>query len=114
MMTFPMKCISLFLQTLIYFSSSVQTAFKINFHAHRFADTPADEPSAQRCGYRRLRETWKIIDEQIGDNQWILVDQLSAADIYLFMPTTWLETSRGHPDVSEFPNVKRIANAAML
>ena len=43
---------SLFLQTLIYFSSSVQTAFQVNFNAHRFADTPADEPSAQRCGYR--------------------------------------------------------------
>ena len=41
-------------------------------------------------------------------------DQFSAADIYLFMLTTWLETSRGHPDVSEFPNVRRIANAIML
>ena len=30
------------------------------------------------------------------------------------MLRTWLETSRGHSDVSEFPNVKRIANATML
>ena len=105
---------SLFLQTLVYFSSSVQTAFQLDYHAHRFADAPTDEPSAQRRGHRRLRETWKIIDDQIGDNQWILGDQFSAADIYLFMLTTWLETSRGHPDIHEFPNVKRIANAAML
>ena len=90
---------SLFLQTLVYFSSSVQTAFQLDYHAHRFADTPEDEPSAQRRGHRRLRETWKIIDDQIGDKQWILGDQFSAADIYLFMLTTWLETSRGHPDI---------------
>ena len=105
---------SLYLQTLVYFSSSIQTAFQLDYHAHRFADTPADEPSAQRRGHRRLRETWQIINDQIGENEWLLGDQFSAADIYLFMLTTWLETSRGHPDIYEFPNVQRIANAAML
>ena len=105
---------SLFLQTLVYFSSSIQTAFQLDYHPHRFADTPEDEPSAQRRGRRRLRETWQVIDNQIGDNQWILGDQFSAADVYLFMLTTWLETSRGHPDIHEFPNVQRIADAVML
>ena len=105
---------SLFLQTLVYFSSSIQTAFQLDYHAHRFADTLEDEPSAQRRGRRRLRETWKVLDDQIGDNQWILGQQFSAADIYLFMLTTWLEASRGHPEIHEFPNVQRIANAVML
>jgi len=104
---------SLFLQTLVYFSSSVQTAFQLDYHAHRFVDTPADEPSAQRRGHRRLRETWKVIDDQIGCSQWILGDQFSAADIYLFMLTTWLETSRDHPEIHEFSNVQRIADAVM-
>ncbi len=80
---------NLFLQTLVYFSSSIQTAFQLDYHAHRFADTPEDEPSAQRRGRRRLRETWQVIDDQISDNQWILGQQFSAADIYLFMLTTW-------------------------
>jgi glutathione S-transferase len=105
---------SLFLQTLVYFSSSVQTAFQLDYHAHRFADMPADELSAQRRGHRRLRETWKIIDDQIGNNRWILGDQFSAADIYLFMLTTWLEPARGHPSGKDFLNVQRIADAVML
>lgn len=96
---------SLFLQTLIYFSSCVQTAFQPDYHAHRFADTPAYEPSAQKQGYRRLRETWKVIDDKIGDNRWIPGDQFHVADIYPFMLTTWLKTSLSHPDVSEFPNI---------
>ena len=104
----------LFLQTLVYFSNSVQTAFQLDYHADRFADKPADEPSAQRRGHRRLLETWQIIDDQIGDSEWILGGQFSAADIYLFMLTTWLEPSRGQPAVQEFPNVKRIADAVML
>jgi len=102
-----------YLQTLVYFSSSVQNAFQLNYYPDRFADTPADELSAQRRGNRRLRETWKVIDDQIGDDEWVLGARFSAADIYLFMLTTWLRTSRGHPSVDEFPNVKRIAEAVM-
>ncbi|MDA9009307.1 glutathione S-transferase family protein [Alphaproteobacteria bacterium] len=102
-----------YLQTLVYFSNSVQNAFQLNYYPDRFADTPAEEASAQRRGILRLRETWKIIDDQIGENQWILEDRFSAADIYLFMLTTWLNTSRSHPSVEEFPNVKRIADAVM-
>ena len=104
---------ALFLQTLVYFSSSVQNAFQLDYYPDRFADTPAGEPGAQLRGIRRLRETWKVIDDQIGSRQWILGKQFSAADIYLFMLTTWLNQSRGHPSIDEFTNVKRIADAVM-
>ncbi|NKB64040.1 MAG: glutathione S-transferase family protein [Gammaproteobacteria bacterium] len=100
----------LYLQTLVYFSNSVQNAFQLTYYPDRFADTPEDEPSAQRRGNRRLRETWKVIDDQVGDNKWVLGDQFSAADIYLFMLTTWLRPALGHPTIDEFPNVKRIAD----
>ncbi len=103
----------LYLQTLVYFSNSVQNAFQLNYYPDRFADTPADEPSAQRRGNRRLRETWKVIDDQIGNNEWVLGERFSAVDIYLFMLTTWLVPSRGQPSVDEFPNVKRIADAVL-
>ena len=104
----------LYLQTLVYFTSSVQNAFQLDYYPDRFADTPEDEPGAQRRGIRRLRETWKVIDDQIGDNQWVLGERFSAVDIYLFMLITWLKPSRGQPSVDEFPNVKRIANAVQL
>ena len=100
----------LFLQTLVYFSSSIQNAFQLTYYPQRFADTAADEPGAQRRGNRRLRETWQIINHQIGHRQWILGDQFSAADIYCYMLTTWLKPSKGHPELSEFPNVSRIAD----
>jgi glutathione S-transferase len=55
-----------------------------------------------------------VIDDQIGDNQWILGERFSAADIYMFMLTTWLSPSLGHPSTDQLPNVKRIADAVML
>jgi glutathione S-transferase len=103
----------LYLQTLVYFSNSVQNAFQLDYYPDRFADTPDDEPSARRRGIRRLRETWKVIDDQIGDNQWVLGERFSAVDIYLFMLTTWLRPSRGQPSVDEFSNVKRVADVVL-
>ena len=101
---------SLFLQTLIYFASSVQIAFQLDYHPYRFSEKPGEELSAQRRGHLRLRETWKVVNDQIGDNHWILGDVFSAVDIYLYMLTTWLNQSRGHPAIAEFPNVQRIAD----
>lgn len=100
----------LYLQTLVYFSNSIQNAFQLTYYPDRFVNTPEDEPSAQLRGIRRLTETWRIIDDQIGDKQWVLGDNFSAADIYLFMLTTWLRTAKGHPSVDQFSNVKRIAD----
>ena len=103
-----------FLQTLVYFSNSVQNAFQLFYYPDRFADDAASEPSAKRRGIRRLRETWRVIDDQIGDGQWVLGNRFSAADLYLYMLTTWLSPDRGHPDVSEFPNVERVAKAVAM
>jgi len=99
-----------FLQTLVYFSNSVQNAFQLYYYPDRFADTPESEGNARARGIRRLRETWQVIDDQIGDGEWILGDTFSVADIYLFMLTTWFSPERGHPSVDELPNVKRIAD----
>jgi len=74
---------------------------------------PLDEASAQKREIQRLPETWQVIDDQIGNNDWVLGKYFSAVDIYLFMLTTWLSPTLGHPDISEFPNVKRIAHATM-
>ncbi|MEI4264276.1 glutathione S-transferase family protein [Roseovarius sp. D0-M9] len=102
-----------YLQTLVYFSNSVQNAFQLTYYPDRFVDAPVDEPSAHRRGNRRLRETWMIINDQIGDNEWMLGQRFSAADIYLFMLTTWLNSAIGHPAISEFSNAKRIADKVL-
>ena len=103
----------LYLQTLVYLSTSVQTAFQTYYYPDRFVDTSANQASARKRGINRLRETWKVIDDQIGDNDWVLGRCFSAVDIYLFMLTTWLNPTLGHPSTEEFPNIKRIAEAMM-
>ena len=96
---------------MVYFSNSVQTAFQTDYYTDRFTNTIANEQSPQERGIKRLHETWKVIDDQIGDNDWVLGERFSAVDIYLFMLTTWLKPSRGQPTTDQFPNVKRIADS---
>ncbi len=101
---------ALYLQTLVYFSNSVQNAFQLTYYPDRFANSSQGEPGAQQRGNRRLRETWSVVDQQIGHKEWVLGDRFSAADIYLFMLTTWLRPAKGHPSIKEFPNVSRVAS----
>lgn len=100
-----------FLQWLFFFSSSIQNAFQMSYYSDRFCEAPEHEPSVKRRSVSRLRELWQVVDDAIGDDDWMLGDRFSAADIYLFMLTTWLSPAHEHPRVDEFRQVHRIAKA---
>jgi glutathione S-transferase len=103
----------LFLQWLFFFSSSLQNAYQMSYYPWRFCDSSQDQASVSRRSVTRLRELWQVVDDAIGDNDWLLGKHFSAADIYLFMLTTWLSESRNHPSVDSFSNVDRVATAVM-
>ena len=103
----------LFLQWLVYFASSVQNAFQMSYYPFRFCDAEEYFPRVQARAVTRLREVWNVVDDGIGDGDWLLGDRFSAADIYLFMLTTWLSEERAHPDTAGFPNVRRVAEGVM-
>jgi len=102
-----------YLQTLVYFSNSIQNAYQLTYYPDRFVDDPAVEPRAQARGVRRLQETFQVIEDQIADQNWILGDRMSAADIYLFMLCTWRRNAKAHPSLDYFPNIMRIVQKVM-
>ena len=104
---------ALYLQTLVYFSNSVQNAFQLDYYPDRFAASSDHYSSAQKRGLRRLAETWQVIDNQIANRSWVVGEKFSAADIYLFMLTTWLKPDRGQPSVRRFPNVFKIGQKVL-
>ncbi|HIG14912.1 MAG TPA: glutathione S-transferase family protein [Gammaproteobacteria bacterium] len=102
-----------FLQWLFFFSSSLQNAYQMTYYPERFCQGEEDQGSVKQRSLTRLRELWQVVDEAIGDQQWLLGSQFTAVDIYLFMLTTWLRDEHGHPRIQEFSNVNRIAAAVM-
>ena len=102
-----------FHQWLFYFSSSIQNAFQMSYYPFRFCDDKEDEASVMARAQSRLLETFTVVENAIGDRQWMLGDHFGAIDSYLFTLTTWLEASLGHPPVESFPNIQRVANQVM-
>lgn len=100
----------LFLQWLFFFSSSIQNAFQMSYYPFRFCDSTQNEVTVQNRSVSRLTELWQVVDDAIGNNDWLLGGRFSAVDIYLFMLTTWFSKEHDHPSVKTFGNVNRIAN----
>jgi len=103
----------LFLQWLFFFSSSLQNAYQMSYYPWRFCDSDQSEASVKRRSVTRLRELWQVVDDAIGEGDWLLGERFSAVDIYLFMLTTWLSKSHDHPSVDSFVNVNRVATAIL-
>jgi glutathione S-transferase len=103
----------LFLQWLFFFSSSLQNAYQMTYYPNRFCAAIRDEQSIKNRSASRLRELWQVVDDAIGGKDWLLGKRFSAADIYLFMLTTWLSESHQHPTIDTFSNVKRVATKVM-
>jgi glutathione S-transferase len=102
-----------FLQWLVYMSNTLQIAYQLTYHWARYCSGPEAQASVQQKSCARLREVWGFIDAAIGTNDWLVGDRYTAADIHLFMLSTWLSPDMGHPTMDEFPNAKRVAaNAA--
>lgn len=102
-----------FLQWLVFFSSSLQTAYQMTYNRHRFIDDEALYEQIQQRSCSRLRELWQVVDDAIGEREWLLGDHYSAADIYMTMLTSWMNPKFGHPKVPEFNNVFRIVRQVL-
>ncbi len=103
----------LFLQWLFYFSGCIQNAYQMTYYPDRFCQSETDFASVNSRSRTRLCEVWKVVDDAIGNNDWILGNHFSAADIYMFMLTTWLSKERGHFDIREMSNVSRVCEKVM-
>ena len=103
----------LFLQWLFFFSSSLQNAYQMSYYPWRFCDSSQSEASVKHRSVTRLGELWQVVDDAIGEGDWLLGKRFSAVDIYLFMLTTWLSEMHDHPSVDSFVNVNRVATAIM-
>ena len=70
-------------------SNAVQTEFRAWFYAHEYVADPAFVDSVKQATAGRLGQTFAMIGRHLETNRWLLGDQFSAADLYLFMLVRW-------------------------
>lgn len=73
--------------------SLIATELHRNFYPLFFgARVLSDAQSVEELGQhfrQRLRSRWQVVGEKLGENPWLLGEQYTVADIYLFVVLTW-------------------------
>ncbi|GAL11779.1 glutathione S-transferase [Vibrio astriarenae] len=87
---------ALFYQWLTFLNNTLQAELMVRYYPHRHTNDQATIPNIVAAQDDRIADALSIINDQLAHNQYLLGDQLSACDYFLFMLAEWslpIETS---------------------
>lgn len=87
-----------------YLASTVHIAHAHRPRASRWADDDAAQASMRAKVPQNMRECFAVIEQHyLGDKTWIMGEQFTVADGYLYTVASWLKGDG--VDIAEFPRV---------
>ena len=87
-----------------YLASTVHIAHTHRPRASRWADEPEAQAAMQRKVPANMTECFTLIERHyLGEGPWVLGEQYSVADGYLFTVASWLKSDG--VDIAQFPKV---------
>ena len=87
-----------------YLASTVHISHAHRPRASRWADDEAAQKAMQAKVPQNMRDAFTLIEQHyLGDQPWVLGEQYSVADGYLFTVAGWLQSDG--VDIAEFPRV---------
>lgn len=100
-----------------YLASTVHIAHAHRPRASRWADDEAAQASMRAKVPQNMRECFAVIEQHyLGDKTWIMGEQFTVADGYLYTVASWLKGDG--VDIAEFPRVaahfKRVETRASV
>lgn len=97
-----------FYRWLVYLTNTVQAGLVTYFYPDRLVDTPEQAKVVQKHTEARIGDMFDIIEAQFAshDGPWLLGEQYSAVDPYLFMLSRWTRNltkpARDRPQLKRF------------
>lgn len=95
----------LFLQWMLFLSNTLQPAYMLWFYPDRYCSDPQGAPQVKKDAEPRLRRLWQQIDDALARGPFLVGEQLTACDMYMYMLSTWHRESI--VPLSTFPRVAR-------
>ena len=87
-----------------YLASTVHIAHAHRPRASRWADEPEAQAAMQRKVAQNMIDCFNLIETHyLGDGPWVMGEQYTVADGYLFTIGTWLQSDG--VDIAQFPKV---------
>ncbi|RYF94216.1 MAG: glutathione S-transferase family protein [Caulobacteraceae bacterium] len=75
-----------------YLASTVHVAYAHWRRAYRWADDPACRQHLRDCAPERYADCFTTIEAEMFEGPWVLGENFTVCDIYLFVMTDWLES----------------------
>ncbi len=87
-----------------YLASTIHVSHAHRPRASRWADDEAAQKAMQAKVPQNMRDGFSVIEQHyLGDQPWVMGDQYTVADGYLFTMAGWLKSDG--VDIAEFPRV---------
>ncbi|WP_044617453.1 glutathione S-transferase family protein [Gynuella sunshinyii] len=79
----------LFYQWLAFLNNTLQAELMVRYYPHRHTNDEATIPNVVAAQDDRIADALSIINDQLGHNEYLLGDTLTACDYFLFMLAEW-------------------------
>jgi glutathione S-transferase len=93
-------------QWLLYLCSSVQSELMVYFYPQRHVPEGEASINLKSVQQARITEMYALLDQEIGDSEFLLGDRISICDYFLFMLCHWASGFNKRP--VDFPNLGRV------
>ena len=95
-----------FHQWLMYLTNTLQAELMVRYYPHRHTNDEQTIANVIAAQDERIAESLAIIDQQLSDNRYLIGEEISACDFFLFMLAEWclpVEKSPLHfPTLSQY------------
>lgn len=95
-----------FFQWMAYLNNTLQSEFMVWRYPERHSITPQGAREVTTTQDKRLGDILALLDNELSNKPYLLGDQISACDHFLFMLTLWCDGRQSRPALS-FPNLAR-------
>ena len=93
----------LFFQWLAYLNNTLQAELMVRYYPHRHTFNEGGIPAIREAQDERVAESLQIINEALAGKQYLLGDNISACDFFLFMLSLWSLGTKKSP--MSFPHL---------
>ncbi len=70
---------------MFYIATNIYPAVQRGYYSHRFSTNPADGPNISAKAVEKMHDYFAVIANQLGQNDYLVGNKLSAVDIYFAM-----------------------------
>ena len=92
-----------FFQWMMYLTNTLQAELMVYFYPEKHTIDPSGAPFIKAAQEKRITEIFELLDTELAGKRYLVGDQLTACDYYLFMPAMWARGFKKPP--LSFPNL---------